>query len=86
MRPEPNLDGTTAPFHGVHTTSVVVETIAVRVAPSALDAAPLVTKAVLVDQTAARAGVHGHGVLVIEVDTFNNVNFSAVGPFSSLEV
>ncbi len=84
MRPEPDLDGIAGPFHGVYPTSVVVETIAVRLRSSTLDAAALITEAVLVHQRAARAGVHGHGVLIVVVNTFNDVNFSAGGPFCSL--
>ena len=81
VRPEPDLDGAAGPFHSIDTASVIVEAIAVRNASSGLDTTALVTQAILVDQSTARAGMHGHGVLVVVVDTLDDVDLPIIRPF-----
>ena len=40
----------------------------------------MVALAVLPNEIAARAGVHGHSVLTLKVDTLDNIDFATVGP------
>ena len=81
---EPDVDGGAGPFHGVDATLGVVETVAERGGTAGLDAAALAALAVLVEHGAAVAGVHGHGILGLVVDAFDDVDFAAVRPVGTL--
>ena len=81
---EPDVDGGAGPFHGVDAAVGVVEAVTEGGRTACLGAAAGVSLAVGVDHGAAAAGVHGHCVLVLVVDTFDDVDFAVVGPVGTL--
>lgn len=79
-REEPNVDGGAGPFHGVDATVGRVETVAEGGGAALLDAAALVALAAGTDHGATGVGVHGHGVVGLIVDAFDDVDLTVVGP------
>lgn len=95
-REEPDADGRAGPFGRVHATTVIVESSAVRRGGARLNAAACVgaltgrvdvavgrrqaaRKAGVVDG-AARAGVKGHGIVGVLIDTLDDIDFTFIGP------
>ncbi len=81
---EPDVDGGAGPFHGIDTTLGVVEAVAEGSGATGFGTAASFALAVFVDHGAAAVGVHGHCVLCLVVDAFDDVDFAVVGPARTL--
>lgn len=97
---EPDANCFISPFHGVDTTSHIVETIAISVVVAGGDLATFVVSlagcvditvvgpeaaceiAIVVDGTTV-CRVQCHGIVVLCVHTFNDINFTTIGPVGS---
>jgi hypothetical protein len=95
-RERPDADGRVGPLHRVDTAAGVVEPGAVRLRRGRVDAAPGVvalargvdvavrrlhgSREARVVDGAAIAGVEGHGVVGLLVDTFNDIDLAVIRP------
>ena len=79
-REEPDIYGATCPFHGVDTTTGVVEISTIVVRSFGFDVTAKTALAIRAGERAARTGMHSHLILRGGVDSFDDINLTAVGP------
>ena len=82
--PEPDVDVVGGPFGGIDTAAGAVEAVAVRRGAAAVDAATFVGEAGVSGEGATVGGVHGHDVVGLVVDAFEDVDFAVGGPVGIL--
>jgi len=84
LGPKPDVDVVGGPFGGVDASTGAVQAVAIGGGAAGGEAAALVGEAGFAGKGAALGGMHGHGVAGLEVDAFENVDFTVSGPACGL--